>query len=63
MESRFADIPVDKFVALLDKFGFRLRSKDLTHKYFYLLDFNKVDAPKRKGAPEFALKSCIYKKR
>ena len=62
VESRFKDVQVEEFISNLEKFGFKLKWKDLSHTYFYLMDFKKVDKAKKK-APEFSLKPCIYKKR
>ena len=64
VESRFTgQVSLDDFVAHVQKMGFKLKSKDLSHEYFYLLDFVKVGKSKLKKTPDFSLKPCIYKKR
>ena len=64
VESRFTgDVSLEEFVANVQKMGFKLKSKDLSHEYFYLLDFEKVGKSKLKKTTDFSLKPCIYKKR
>jgi len=53
---------VFQFTKAIEKCGFKLKWKDLTHKYFYLMDFTKTEECKKK-VPEFKLKACVYKKR
>jgi hypothetical protein len=49
-------------VRAVEKCGFKLKWKDVSNKYFYLMDFSKM-AECAKKAPEIKLKPCFYKKR
>jgi ribosomal RNA-processing protein 8 len=56
---------IDKFVEFVEKCGFELVSKDLSHNLFYFVNFKKTaDVNERnKKIPDYSLKPCLYKKR
>lgn len=55
---------VDLFVKSIEKFGFVITSKDLSHDMFCFLNFKKVRIVKQKNKmPHICLKPCLYKKR
>ncbi|XP_074073575.1 ribosomal RNA-processing protein 8 [Macrotis lagotis] len=60
--SRFVDMRA--FLGALAQLGFQLVSKDLTNRYFYLLNFNKIGPPKAQGSLRgLTLRPCLYKRR
>ena len=61
--SRFEDIQV--FVDFVQKCGFELISKDLSHNLFYFINFKKTHDVNsfNKVIPDYSLKPCLYKKR
>lgn len=63
VSSRFEDIQV--FIDFVQKCGFDLISKDLTHNLFYFLNFKKSHDVNsfNKKIPDYSLKACLYKKR
>ncbi|XP_008546035.1 ribosomal RNA-processing protein 8 [Microplitis demolitor] len=63
ISSRFDD--VNEFINALAFYGFKYTWKDLSHKYFYFMDFKKVKNVdiKCKNLPQISLKPCLYKKR
>lgn len=63
VSSRFEDIKV--FIDFVQKCGFDLVSKDLSHNLFYFLNFKKSHDVNsfNKKIPDFSLKPCLYKKR
>lgn len=63
VSSRFEDIQV--FVDFVQKCGFELVSKDLTHNLFYFINFKKTHDVNsfNKKIPDYSLKPCLYKKR
>lgn len=63
VSSRFEDIQV--FVDFVQKCGFELISKDLTHNLFYFINFKKTHDVNsfNKKIPDYSLKPCLYKKR
>jgi len=67
LESRFQgeeNNSVGTFIQNVEKYGFKLLSRDLKKDYFVFLDFKKVnDVKKKKKLPNLSLKACLYKKR
>lgn len=63
VSSRFEDI--QKFVEFVQKCGFELISKDLTHDLFYFVNFKKTHNVNsfNKKISDYSLKPCLYKKR
>lgn len=63
VSSRIEDVQV--FVDFVQKCGFDLTSKDLTHDLFYFLNFKKTHDVNsfNKKIPDYSLKPCLYKKR
>ncbi|EEB14057.1 Cerebral protein, putative [Pediculus humanus corporis] len=64
VQSRFDNI--QKFMEILIKFGFKIKSKDFSCKYFYLMYFEKernLGKNSKKKVPHLSLKPCYYKKR
>ncbi|KAF4518213.1 hypothetical protein B566_EDAN005938 [Ephemera danica] len=62
VESRFENMK--KFIKDLNKLGFRVTSKNVSHSYFYFIDCKKEQNFTKKGKlPDVTLKPCIYKKR
>lgn len=63
VSSRFEDIKV--FVDFVQKCGFELISKDLSHNLFYFINFKKTYDVNNfnKNIPNYSLKPCLYKKR
>lgn len=61
--SRFDDIKV--FIEFVQKCGFELVSKDLSHNLFYFINFKKTHDVNsfNKKIPDYSLKPCLYKKR
>lgn len=63
VSSRFDNI--DKFIESVEKCGFEMISKDLSHNLFYFINLKKthdVNALNKK-INDFSLKPCLYKKR
>lgn len=63
VSSRFEKISL--FIDFVQKCGFELVNKDLSHDLFYFLTFKKnhdVNSINKK-VPNFSLKPCLYKKR
>lgn len=62
VESRFED--VKEFEKHLAKYGFQRTKKDVSQKYFFLLEFKKKHKLKKMANfPDISLKPCLYKKR
>lgn len=63
VSSRFDKI--DTFTDFVQKCGFELISKDLTHNLFYFINFKKTHDVNayNKVVPDYSLKPCLYKKR
>lgn len=62
VESRFED--VKEFEKHLAKYGFHCTARDVSHKYFVLLEFKKKFKLKKTATfPDIFLKPCLYKKR
>ncbi|CAO1424564.1 unnamed protein product [Diamesa hyperborea] len=63
VSSRFDKI--DTFTDFVQKCGFELMSKDLTHNLFYFINFKKTHDVNayNKVVPDYSLKPCLYKKR
>jgi len=63
ISSRFDDI--NTFVDFVQKCGFELVNKDLSHDLFYFINFKKTHDVNNfnKNIPNYSLKPCLYKKR
>lgn len=61
IESRIENL--HHFVKNIEKFGFSLVNKNLSHKMFVFLNFKKVKSKKSFKVPDITLKPCLYKKR
>lgn len=59
--SRFED--VQSFVGALGSLGFKLLSKDMDNRFFYLFNFGKTRRPREGKLPALQLKPCLYKRR
>lgn len=63
VSSRFEDI--QSFVDFVQKCGFELISKDLSHNLFYFINFKKTHDVNtfNKNISDYSLKPCLYKRR
>uniref|UniRef100_U5EFX9 Ribosomal RNA-processing protein 8 n=1 Tax=Corethrella appendiculata TaxID=1370023 RepID=U5EFX9_9DIPT len=62
VSSRFDSVKL--FIDFIQKCGFTMMNKDLTHKLFYFFTFKKVkNVEKDTKMKQFSLKPCLYKKR
>lgn len=63
VSSRFEDIK--DFIEFVQKCGFELISKDLSHNLFYFVNFKKTHDVNsfNKKITDYSLKPCLYKKR
>lgn len=62
--SRFENI--DEFIKSVQSFGFKLVWKNVTHNYFYFMDFKKemnVKNKKKLSSMKLNIQPCSYKKR
>lgn len=63
VSSRFENI--NTFIGFVQKCGFELVSKDLSHNLFYFINFKKTHDVNEfnKKIQDYSLKPCLYKKR
>lgn len=63
VSSRFQDVKI--FIDFVQKCGFELINKDLSHDLFYFINFKKIHDVNsfNKKIPDYSLKPCLYKRR